>query len=44
MSLLKRIESARPGAGTGPEGGSNVPATAPGGLRRPAAGLTAAAG
>ena len=32
MSLLKRIESARPGAGPAPEGGSNVPATVPGGF------------
>ncbi len=31
MSLLKRIESARPGAGAGPEGQSNLPATTPGG-------------
>ena len=30
MSLLKRIESARPGAAAGPEGGPNVPAPAPG--------------
>ena len=39
MSLLKRIESARPGTGTTPEG-SNVPATAPpagGGGTTPAA-------
>ncbi len=32
MSLLKRIESARPGAGTSAEGGSSVPATIPGGF------------
>ena len=31
MSLLKRIESARPGAGAGSGGGPNVPATTPGG-------------
>jgi pilus assembly protein CpaF len=37
MSLLKRIESARPGAGTGPEGQSNLPATTPGGPGRPPA-------
>ncbi len=32
MSLLKRIESARPGAGAGPEGSPGVPATTPGGF------------
>ena len=31
MSLLKRIESARPGAGPAPDGSSNVPVPAPGG-------------
>src|SRR6186997_2516086 len=31
MSLLKRIESARPGAGGQPEGSGNVPVPTPGG-------------
>src|SRR5450759_4211560 len=35
MSLLKRIESARPGAGTGPEAGPNTPAPSSGGFGGP---------
>src|SRR5664280_1397490 len=44
MSLLKRIESARPGAGSPADGGANVPATVPGGFggsTPPAAGAPA---
>ncbi len=44
MSLLKRIESARPGAGAGPEGQSNLPATTPGGQGGPPSAPQAPAG